>query len=167
MLARKNQILKLIGSVATITLLIACSSINAKEQLNVSREAVLKANPETVWKMIGNFNHLDVWHPVVVDSKLTGSGETRVLTLGNGANITEKLLAHSDDKMSYTYAIMESPLPVKEYVSTISVDRTNEGSIVKWTSTFNASDVTDEKAIEVISGIYEAGLGALSHHFNQ
>jgi len=140
--------------------------------LKVSKETTVNASPDTAWKMIGDFNHLDVWHPVVVDSKLVGDtkgvGAVRVLTLGNGASITEKLLSHDDGAHHYSYAITESPLPVANYESTISITPAADGkSVVKWTSSFNAKGASDEEAVKTITGIYDAGLNNLNKHFNQ
>lgn len=144
----------------------------AAGKLSVSKEVSINAAPDTVWKMVGGFNELDMWHPVVVNSILNGegmkAGDIRVLTLGNGAKITEKLVAHSDSKKTYTYAITESPLPVMDYVSTITVSGSEAGkSIVEWKSTFNANNAPDEKAVETIAGVYDAGLNNLVKHFNQ
>jgi mxaD protein len=152
--------------------LLALTTSACADHLSVSKETTLNASPETVWKMIGDFNHLDVWHPVVADSQLTGDttgvGAVRVLTLGNGATITEKLLSHSDADCNYSYAITESPLPISGYTSKISVTSAADGkSTVKWSSTFDARDATDEEAIGAIAGIYDAGLSNLEKHFNQ
>lgn len=142
-------------------------------KLSVMKDVELNAAPATVWKMIGGFNNLDVWHPVVVGSALKQGegmkpGDVRVLTLGNGATITEKLVAHSDSKKMYTYAITESPLPVMDYVSTVTVSEANDGkSKVEWKATFNSNNAPDEKAVETMAGIYDAGLGNLVKHFNQ
>ncbi|HKK15593.1 MAG TPA: SRPBCC family protein [Gammaproteobacteria bacterium] len=163
---------KVFHQLLLLTAIIASAAAMAEGNLGASREVTVNAAPATVWKMIGNFNHLDVWHPVVVASEMTGEGNNignqRVLTLADGATITEKLLAHDDDNMTYTYAILESPLPVSDYVSTISVKPAAEGmTMVKWTSTFNAKDAEDAKAIETIGGIYDAGLNNLVKHFNK
>jgi polyketide cyclase/dehydrase/lipid transport protein len=144
----------------------------AAGSLAVTKEVSINAAPDTVWKMVGGFNELDMWHPVVVNSQLQGKGvkvgDIRILTLGNGAKITEKLVVHSDAKKTYTYAITESPLPVMDYVSTISVFEAEDGmSKVEWKSTFNANDAPDDKAVETIAGIYDAGLNNLVKHFNQ
>lgn len=141
----------------------------ANGQLSVERTATLNAAPDTVWKMIGGYNALDVWHPAVVRSDLSGDGRTvgdrRVLTLGDGATITEKLIAYGDH--SYSYAIEESPLPVDNYESTIAVSPADGGgSVVTWKSTFDAKDAPDDKAREVIAGIYQAGLDRLAGYFN-
>jgi polyketide cyclase/dehydrase/lipid transport protein len=157
--------------IVTTAILLTATMMSFAGALEVKKEITVNASPETTWKMIGDFNHLDVWHPVVVASELTqGNNQTagaiRVLTLGNGAAITEKLLAHNNGNNSYSYEITESPLPVSAYVSEISVVATDDGkSIVRWTSSFDAKGVDDAEAINTISGVYDAGLTSLQKHF--
>lgn len=159
------------SKILAATFLLTASMASIAGALEVQKEITVNASPETTWKMIGDFNHLDVWHPVVVASELTsGSNETagaiRVLTLGNGAAITEKLLSHNNGNNSYSYAITESPLPVTAYVSEISVSATDDGkSLVTWSSSFNAKGVEDQEAINTITGVYDAGLTSLQKHF--
>lgn len=147
------------------------AAATADGALKIDKQVEIAAPPATVWKMIGNYNHLDVWHPAVAASDLTGSGtsagDVRVLTLGDGATITERLVAYSDTERSYTYAIEASPLPVDGYVSTLTVlPGQGGGSVVRWSSTFDAKGAPAEKASEVIAGIYDAGLGRLAAYFN-
>ena len=140
-------------------------------QLTASKEMAVNASPETVWKMIGDFNHLDVWHPLVTASELTSRssdeiGAIRVLTLGNGATITEKLVANDDTSHTYSYAITESPLPVADYVGTIRVSEGMDGkAVVTWSSVFDAHNATNDEAINSTLGIYDAGLSNLVKHF--
>lgn len=160
----------ILKSLLSVSLLVITTSAYA-DCLKVSKETTVNASPSTTWKMVGDFNHLDVWHPVV-DSKLVGGtmgvGAVRVLTLGNSASITEKLLSHDNSAHNYSYAITESPLPVSNYESTISVTPAADGkSVVKWSSSFNAKGASDEEASKAISGIYDAGLNNLNKHFNQ
>lgn len=150
--------------------LLATAMTSFAGNLNVSKDVTVNASPDTTWKMIGDFNHLDVWHPVVISSELTHdkTNNVRLLTLANGATITEKEVSRDDAKRSYTYAIVESPLPIANYVSTISVSPTADGkSTVTWRSSFDADGVTDEEAINTITGIYDAGLNNLDKHFNK
>jgi polyketide cyclase/dehydrase/lipid transport protein len=156
----------------TSAILLTASMASFAGALEVQKEITVNASPETTWKMIGDFNHLDVWHPVVVASELTQgnnqtAGAVRVLTLGNGAAITEKLLTHNNGNNSYSYEITESPLPVSGYVSEISVSATEDGkSVVRWTSSFDAKKgFADEEAVNTISGVYDAGLMSLQKHF--
>jgi len=161
--------IKTMASVALMTAAITSFAGN----LTVNKEITVNASPETTWKMIGDFNHLDVWHPVVVASELTKGhdnkkGAVRLLTLGNGASITETLVASSAKEHRYTYAITQSPLPVADYVTTISVTAGKDGtSIVSWGSSFDANGATDQEAVDTIAGIYDAGLSNLDKHFNK
>ena len=155
-----NSIRKLI---AGASLLMIATSAFAAGALTVEREATVDGSPDSVWKLVGNFNALDVWHPAVVSSTMKGAGTkagaTRSLTLGNGAKIEEKLTAYSSVKHTYSYAILSSPLPVKNYVSTLTLSKAGEGkTLVKWSSTFDANGASDDEAKKVIGGIYDGGL---------
>ena len=150
--------------------LLAAGSAFAAGGLSVTREATLDASPATAWKLIGNFQGLDVWHPALAGSQGNGTaaGSTRALSLVGGGTINEKLTAYSATKRSLTYVIVKSPLPVKNYVSTMTVSPTGDGkSLVKWTSTFDANGADDAKAKEVIGGIYDAGLGKATAIFKK
>ena len=157
---------------AGAALMIAASSSFAAGALSVEREATIDGAPAAVWKLLGNFNGLDVWHPAVASSTQKGGGTsvgtTRELSLNGGGTIDEKPVAYSADKRSYSYAITKSPLPVKNYVSTIAVSAAAGGkSLVKWSSTFDANGADDAKAKEVIGGIYDAGLGKAAAIFKK
>ena len=73
-----------------------------------------------IWDKIGNFNALPDWHPAVERSELEEGGTLRRLHLVGGGEILEKL-ERSDDGKSYTYSIVEGPLPVMNYTSTLLV----------------------------------------------
>jgi mxaD protein len=146
--------------------------LQAAESLKVSKEITVNAQPATVWKMVGNYNGLDVWHPVVTGSKIVVGqndelGAIRELTLGNGAKITEKLLSHSDDTKQYSYEILESPLPVENYQSTITISDAGKGqSRIVWQSSFQAKGVQNQEAVNTISGVYDAGLNNVEAFFH-
>ena len=63
---------------------------------------------------------------------------------------------------SYTYEIVESPLPVQNYRSTISVSAEGSGTKVDWRGSFDAKGASDADAEGVISGIYKAGLDEIA-----
>ena len=78
----------------------------------------------------------------------------------DGATIKEKLV--EETATSYTYEIVESPLPVANYNSTISVTADGDGTMVDWQGNFDAKDVPDADAEGVIAGIYQAGLDEIA-----
>jgi hypothetical protein len=131
--------------------------------VSVKRSAHLAADAASVWRRIGAFGRLDAWHPAVAACTLEGGDgdPVRRLTTVDGAVLRERLVAASGADMTYSYTILESPLPVADYRSTLAVAPTGSGSVVVWSSTFRASGASDADAAGVIAGIYEAGLNAL------
>ena len=128
--------------------------------LEVSKSIDLQTSPAQVWKVIGDFCSIAEWHPVIASCEQSekGGATYRKLTTTDGGVLVEKLIERSDEAMSYTYTIVESPLPVVDYVSTLRVGTQGYGARVFWSGTFSAEGASDQQAIEVIAGIYQAGL---------
>jgi len=83
------------------------------------------------------------------------------LSLKGGGTIVEKLVKWEPKKHSYTYAIVSSPLPVSDYISTISVKAEGQGSRLVWKGKF--TPVGDEaKAKDTVAGIYTDGLAGIA-----
>lgn len=134
----------------------------------------IKAPPEKVWAMIGNFQDMS-WHPAVEKSEGSGGNAleaTRVLTLkgGAGATISEVLYKYSEEKMSYSYritAVKVEVLPVTNYSSHLTVKPGKDGgSLVEWRGAFYRGypnndpppELNEEAAIKAVTGVYRAGL---------
>ena len=62
----------------------------------------------------------------------------------------------------YATEIVESPLPLAEYKSTVSVADAGGRAVVIWSSIFEA---TADGMPEAVAGIYQAGLDALAAKF--
>ncbi|VFU09909.1 SRPBCC family protein [Methylocella tundrae] len=132
--------------------------------LKVSKSIEIAAPPEKVWETIGEFCGIADWHPVIEKCELSTRGETqiRTLSLKGGGSIVEEQVSRNDPNMNYTYKIIESPLPVSDYESTIKVTPSGEGSKVTWWGEFKAKGADDAKAEETIGGVYEAGLKGIA-----
>jgi len=134
-------------------------------------EVTLRASADLVWRIVGNFNGLHLWHPAVTGSELSAGsnnavGAERLLTLDGGGTISERLLAWSDSERRYRYCILESPLPVSGYESEVCVEDLGEGRCrVVWSGTFAAAGVADGQAVEVVRGVYAGGLDYLREQF--
>jgi mxaD protein len=156
-----------------VACLAAVTGAAAAGGLSAGREAVVDAPPATVWKLIGNYDGMDVWHPAVAGSALTSgngvkAGSVRVLTLGDGATVTEPLVAYDARKYSYTYRITKSPLPIKNYTATISLAPAPQGkTLMKWNATFDASGAPDKDAVDTMNGVYDAGLNKVVATFKK
>lgn len=138
------------------------------EALSVSKEVSVKQAPAAVWAKVGDFNGLNNWHPAIAKSEIESGtnnqvGAVRKLTLGDGAVIREELVSRDDAAMSLSYKIVEGPLPVTDYLSSITVAADGEGSKVTWKGDFKAAAGAEPaKVVEVIGGIYQGGLDNLA-----
>lgn len=148
----------------------SAASVFAGQKLTVDESITLSAKPAEVWKVVGNYGKLEGWHPVVAKTEITQGtnnkvGAVRAIETKDGAKIVEKLLNYDARKMSMSYKFIESPLPVTDYKSTLSVVAAGEGSKVVWKGSFKANGVEDAKAREIFIGIYKAGFEGLSKQF--
>jgi len=135
----------------------------SQEIVSVSRSVDLPASAREVWAVIGDFQTLHGWHPVVAESRPEHAAdlEYRHLTTVDGGELTEQLIDRSAH--SYRYRINSGPLPVDHYESTLEVSATDRGCRVTWSSSFTP---TGPGAEDAVAGIYEAGLNALSERFS-
>lgn len=136
--------------------------------LEVEEVMPLSAPAQDVWSVIGNFGGLADWHPAAIACVLSkkGTDTIRTISIPGGGSLVEKLEALDDDAMSQTYSIVDGPLPVTGYMSTIRVLPESDSSCrVLWAGRFDASGAPDEVAQKVVRGIYTAGLSALAERF--
>ena len=142
---------------------LTCVLSVAASALDVTKTVTVDATPAVAWKTIGDFCGIADWHPAIAKCELSTEGKStlRTLTLSGGGTIVEKQLSRSNATRRYSYSAVSSPLPVDHYKSTLSVKKSGTGSIIIWTASFVAKGVPDEKAVEVIGGIYDGGLASL------
>lgn len=117
--------------------------------------------PPEVWAVSGAFCQIKDWHPAVAECVESKEGDVvfRTLTLKDGAKIKEKLTGTED--LSYSYEIVESPLPVKNYSSKLWIEEDDEPdrSVIYWQSEFDPADGTSEEdAKKIITGILGDGV---------
>lgn len=140
------------------TAVLSADAVMAKQRIEVSESA------QSVWEKIGDFCAIEQWHAAVVNCEISeeGGDTYRTLTLPDGATIKEKHLGAGSTDTSYKYAIIESPLPVKDYVATFEVSVDDDGGAgIKWSADFMAEGVADNDAKDVIDGIFTAGMDGI------
>jgi hypothetical protein len=102
----------------------------------VTATAVLNAPPAHVWALLRDFAGIGGWHPFLPPVRVEGGPADRV------------------------------GLPVRDYVSTLSVTAAGDGALVTWSSRYDC-DAADEPAVvaQVRDGILRPGLAALTDRF--
>jgi hypothetical protein len=141
-----------------LALLTATSAMAAE----VSETTRINAPLDKVWRLVKPFCSVAQWHPAVDKCELRSQNgkQERVLAIKGGGVIEERLLATSSAGHSVRYSILNSPLPVKDYVSTMTLSVDGAGTKVVWGSRF--TPVGDEAAAKkAVSGIYTSGFDGM------
>ncbi len=124
---------------------------------------------QRVWDLIGGFHTLADWHPAIEKSEIETEGTTtlRRLYLAGGGTLLERLEAVDDAERVLRYSIVESPLPVGDYLATLRVRDRGDGRscTVEWSSEFEPVGAPEPDAVKVIEGIYQAGFENLKRIF--
>lgn len=140
----------------------------------VYMSSVIGASADRVWERVRDFNGLPKWHPRIRDSRIEDAlpadkvGCIRHFHLQNGDMIREQLLGLSDYDMFCTYSILESPMPLEDYIATLRLTPVTEGerTFIEWSAEFSC-DPADEA--DLVGGIgqdvFQTGFDALKRHF--
>ena len=153
---------------AALVLALACAggvSAGTASALEVVRSRTIAAPPAAVWAVIGGFCDIARWHPEVEGCTLAQAetGPVRSLVAKGGlGTIVERETARDDRRMSYAYALIRGPLPVRDYASTLGVAPNGTGATVTWRATFEAAGMTDAEAVADIAGVYDRGLAGIA-----
>jgi len=135
---------------------------------------VVNARSDRVWARLRDFNGLPNWHPAIAESRIEGGepadkiGCVRDFTLRNGDRIREKLLGLSDFEMFCTYAILESPMGVENYVATLRLTPVTDGdkTFLEWSAEFDCAPERETELVNSIgNGVFQGGFDALKRVF--
>lgn len=136
--------------------------------------SVIGAPADKVWERVRDFNGLPRWHPRIQDSRIENGepsdkvGCVRDFTLQNGDRIREKLLGLSDYDMFCTYSILESPMPLTDYVATLRLTPVTDGerTFVEWSAEFECDPAAEADLVNGVgTNVFQAGFDALKRHF--
>lgn len=126
--------------------------------MKITRSVIIDAPIQSVWEQVRRFDGVARWNPGVTSATLesgsaTATGSIRRLEIVDGSVFRETLLVHSDLEYSYTYDILESPLPCHNYVSTHRFIEITDGNrtLGIWEGSFDC-DPKDESELEQIVG---------------
>ncbi|PPS70042.1 MULTISPECIES: SRPBCC family protein [Streptomyces] len=132
--------------------------------------SVFTSSADQTWAVVRQFNGLPDWHPAIRASEITGGGDgltpgaIRVLTGVDGSVYRERLVDLDDTARKLSYEIVEAPLPVRGYRSTLHVQPVADtgGAFLSWYATFDpAEGTTAHQATTVLEAAYAAALAGL------
>ncbi|AMV36510.1 SRPBCC family protein [Planctomyces sp. SH-PL62] len=135
--------------------------------LKTTASLEIPASAERVWRLIGGFDSLPDWLPLISESTPSEGGRIRTLKTSDGVVIVERLQAFSEADRSYSYSFVQSPFSVRDYFATLRVREAADESaaVVEWSGTFTPVGIADDEAIRLFDGIYQGGLAAIKNAF--
>ena len=137
----------------------------------VKFNATLNADADRVWQTLRQFGRISEWHPSILSSEIEDNqpdglpGCRRRLVLDNGEILREQLLMADEDRQSFSYRFIESPLPVDNYVATVSlIPLTGQDvTVIAWQASFEVRSHDNAQELEaVVSELIESGHHSLA-----
>ncbi len=137
----------------------------------ISDGTIINAPPELIWKTLRDFSTIAQWHPAVQDCIIEGggpadrAGAVRAIHLRDGTPLRERVTALSDKDMTYSYSVIESPLPLAHHSSIVSLQGVEGGSktLATWYVEFRLTQGAPEQMANTIhAGVILPGFQGLA-----
>jgi hypothetical protein len=140
----------------------------------VYSSSVISASAARVWARVRDFNGLPNWHPAIAESRIENGepadrvGCIRSFSLRNGDRLREQLLGLSDFDMFCTYSILDSPMPLANYVATLRLTPVTDQdrTFIEWSADFDCAPDREGELVSNIGGnVFQTGFDALKRAF--
>ena len=142
---------------------------------HVVKSTIIDASTDQVWAVLRDFNGHDHWHPEVATSQIernqppTRSAACAAFKLTDGAELREQLLALSDLEQSFSYCLLDTPIPMFNYVAHVRLLPVTDGdrTFWHWESRFTTRPGDEKRLAEMVGEqIYQAGFDAIRKHLS-
>jgi hypothetical protein len=126
--------------------------------------------------VLRDFNGHDRWHPEVASSGIERAqssdrvGCVRRFKLKDGSELREQLLALSDLEQSFSYCLLDTPIPMFNYVAHVRLLPVTDGdrTFWHWESRFTARPAEAAQLTAMVGEqIYQAGFEAIRRHLGK
>jgi hypothetical protein len=137
--------------------------------------SVIDAPAAKVWERVRDFNGLPRWHPrsATAGSRMA-SRPTRSAAFATSTFRTATASARScwgcDYDMFCTYSILESPMPLTDYIATLRLTPITDGNrtFAEWTAEFECEEAEAEGLVNGIgTDVFQAGFAALQRNLGR
>lgn len=136
----------------------------------IVKSTVIDRPVEEVWEVLRDFNGHDRWHPAVADSVIERGqtsdrvGCVRRFHLQDGSELRELLLTLSDADMAFSYCLLDTPVPLLNYVAHVRLAPVTDGdrTFWHWESRFDTPAGRELELADMVgTQIYEGGFAAV------
>ena len=123
--------------------------------------------------VLRDFNGHDRWHPAVAISTIERAqaadkvGCVRRFVLVDGSELREQLLTLSDLEQCYSYCLLDTPIPLFNYVAHVRLMPVTDGdrTFWSWEGRFTTRPGEEEQMMKLVGEqVYDAGFAAIRRH---
>jgi hypothetical protein len=142
----------------------------------IVKSTILDAPTGAAWDVLRDFNGHERWHPAVATSAIERAhpadkvGCVRRFKLKDGSELREQLLALSDLEQTLSYCLLDTPIPMFNYVAHVRLLPVTDGdrTFWHWESRFTIRpEGGDRITLMVSEEIYQAGFDAVRRHLKE
>lgn len=117
------------------------------------------------WDVLSDFAGLADLSPMIESCEVEGEGvgAVRTLSAAGGMKLQERLEAHDEAGMTFSYAIIgDNPLPLTDYYSTVTIEPAGDDACtIDWRGRYRPKGEDEAGPAAIVTGIYTGGLQAL------
>ena len=137
---------------------------------HVVRSTIIDAPVDRLWSVLRDFNGHDRWHPIVARSEIERAyspdriGCIRRFLLRDGSELREQLLTLSDLEMTFSYCLLDTPIPLFNYVAHVRLLPVTDGnrSFWHWESRFTTPPGREAELAKLVGDeVYTNGIEAV------
>ncbi|RDJ23343.1 SRPBCC family protein [Bosea caraganae] len=137
---------------------------------HVVRSTIIDAPVDRLWSVLRDFNGHERWHPIVRVSEIERGhpsdrvGCIRRFTLQDGSELREQLLTLSDLEMTFSYCLLDTPIPLFNYVAHVRLLPVTDGnrSFWHWESRFTTPPGREAELARIVGDeVYTNGIEAV------
>jgi len=137
---------------------------------HVVRSTIIDAPVDRLWSVLRDFNGHDRWHPIVTRSEIERAyppdrvGCIRRFLLRDGSELREQLLTLSDLEMTFSYCLLDTPIPLFNYVAHVRLLPVTDGnrSFWHWESRFTTPPGREAELAQLVGDeVYTNGIEAV------
>lgn len=141
--------------------------------VKIDKSTVIEAPVERVWAVLRDFNLHSQYHPAVAASQIERGqpsdkvGCVRRFHLQDGSELRELLLTLSDADMAFSYCLLDTPVPLLNYVAhnRLAPVTDVDWTFWHWHCRFDTPRGREQALFQTIStDIYDAGFRAVRAH---
>ena len=106
--------------------------------IRIVRSTIIDAPTDRVWALLRDFNGHDRWHPAVAKSAIergqrrTSSAACAASSCATARSCASSLLTLSDLEQTFSYCLLDTPVPLFNYVAHVRLAPVTDGDRTFW-----------------------------------